>query len=147
MVAPAAEPGASIAGRVFLDFNNSGTFDGPDTGITGVTLTLTGGDLTAPLTTQTDATGNFSFTGLAPGTYTVTQTQPTTPANQDGQTTAGTGGGTTTTANVIGGVVIAADDTATGYLFAEVPLISTAAPCSRTRTATAARHGRGGIPG
>jgi hypothetical protein len=39
----AREVPASLAGRVILDFDNSGTVSGPDTGITGVTLTLSGG--------------------------------------------------------------------------------------------------------
>ena len=40
-------------------------------------MTLTGGNLTTPLTTTTAPDGTYSFTGLQPGTYTVTQTQPT----------------------------------------------------------------------
>jgi hypothetical protein len=114
-----------ISGRVFLDYNNSGTVNGPDTGLQGVTVTLTGGSLSAPLTVQTDALGNYSFNNLAAGTYTVTETQPTTPANQTGKDTAGTAGGTTTTPNVISGVTITATQNATGYNFGEVPLRST----------------------
>ncbi len=48
----------------------SGTVvDGTGTGISGITITLTGG--ASNLTTQTDSEGAFSFTGLADGTYTV----------------------------------------------------------------------------
>src|SRR5262245_27325881 len=72
---------ASVAGRVFLDFDNSGGANGPDSGVSGVTVTLTGGGLSSPLTQTTDSQGNYSFTGLAAGTYTLTETQPTAPAN------------------------------------------------------------------
>src|SRR5262249_18280680 len=37
--------GASVSGRVFLDYNNSGTFGGPDAGLPGVTITLSGANL------------------------------------------------------------------------------------------------------
>ena len=73
----AREVPASLAGRVFLDFDNSGAANGPDSGIAGVTITLTGGSLTTPLTTTTDSQGNYTFGSLAAGTYSVTQTQPT----------------------------------------------------------------------
>ncbi|HJZ93263.1 MAG TPA: SdrD B-like domain-containing protein [Gemmataceae bacterium] len=121
----AREVPASLAGRVFLDFDNSGAANGPDSGLWGVTVTLSGGGLTTPLTQTTDAQGNFSFTGLAAGTYTLTETQPTAPANQSGKTTAGTAGGSTTTLNTVSGIVLAASTAATGYTFAEVPLVST----------------------
>lgn len=115
---------ASLSGRVFLDYNNSGTFNGPDTGLSGVTLTLSGPNLTTPITVQTDASGNFTFSNVPAGTYTLTETQPTTPANQTGRTTAGTSGGTVNV-NTISNVVLTANQTATGYLFAEIPLLST----------------------
>lgn len=116
---------ASIAGRVFLDFNNSGTFNGVDSGLPGVTLSLTGGGLANPITVQTDASGNFTFNNLAAGTYTLTETQPTTPASQTGKDTPGTANGTAGPENTIANIVLANAQAATGYLFAEVPIVST----------------------
>ena len=116
---------ASVAGRVFLDYNNNGAFNGPDTPIAGVTVTLTGGSLAAALTTLTDASGNYAFTNLAAGTYTLTETQPTAPPNVNGNDTAGTAGGANNIANIISAITLAANQAATGYTFAEVPLIGT----------------------
>jgi protocatechuate 3,4-dioxygenase beta subunit len=122
----AREVPASLAGRVILDFDNSGTATGPDTGITGVTLTLSGGGLTTPLTTTTDAQGNFSFSNVAAGTYTLTETPPTAPANQAGKVTAGTAPGTASAASHnVTNIVLGASTAATGYTFAQVPLVST----------------------
>ena len=62
-----------IAGRVV---------DSAGTGLSGVTLTLSGGQSN---TATTDASGAYAFTGLAPGAYTVTPARSGltfTPANQ-----------------------------------------------------------------
>src|SRR5262249_3799141 len=63
----------------YYDANNDGTKQGTETGIGGVTLTLTGTDdlgTITPQTTTTGADGSYSFGNLRPGTYTVTETQP-----------------------------------------------------------------------
>ncbi len=89
-------PAASISGTVIADANNNGVLDPGESGIAGVTLVLTGTDDTGTpvnVTVVTDASGNYSFPGLRPGTYTVTQpTQP--PGTANGITTPGTVNGT-----------------------------------------------------
>lgn len=98
-----------ISGKVFKDNNvvPNGTFEtGTDTPLANVTITLTGtsygpdgvsgggDDTTVNLSTVTDALGNYAFTGLNAGAYTVTE--PTQPAGtSNGITTAGTTGGAT----------------------------------------------------
>lgn len=87
----------TIAGYVYFDADMSDAFDAGDTGLAGVTLTLTGTDhlgnaITPVVIVSADGTGPdpigyYEFTGLAAGTYTVTQTQPT--SHLDGEETAG----------------------------------------------------------
>jgi uncharacterized repeat protein (TIGR01451 family) len=107
------EIAASVAGTVYLDVDNSGTYNTGDTLIAGVTVAL-GGAATA--STTTDASGNYSFTGLVAGTYTVTETQPVNYA--DRTNAAGTSGGTVGV-NTMTGVALVAGVAATGYLFGE----------------------------
>ncbi|MBF2056431.1 MAG: carboxypeptidase regulatory-like domain-containing protein [Cyanobacterium sp. T60_A2020_053] len=66
-------PLSSIFGSVFDDTFGAtdNAFDGGDTPIAGVTITLSDG--TNTFTAQTDANGDYSFTNLAQGTYTITQ--------------------------------------------------------------------------
>ena len=108
-----------ISGKVFKDNKlvpNGSFVQGTDTAIANVTITLSGtsygadgvagggDDTVVTLTTVTDALGNYAFTGLLPGNYTVTETEQ--PAGTlNGITTAGTiagsGGGTAGTATAI----------------------------------------------
>lgn len=105
-----------ISGKVFKDNNvtQNGTFEnGTDVPLPNVAVTLTGTDFgpdgvlgggdDTPVsrTVTTDALGNYAFTGLNAGSYSVTEpTQP--PGTLNGITTAGTisggGGGTPGTA-------------------------------------------------
>ncbi len=62
----------SLGNRVWLDTDNSGTINGAETGIVGVTVRLmnvTGTTVVA--TTTTDANGYYRFDNLAPGDYLV----------------------------------------------------------------------------
>ena len=65
------EIGGSISGKKFHDFNGNGVDDG-EPGLENWTINLTG---PVTRTTTTDAKGNYSFTNLAGGTYTVSEVQ------------------------------------------------------------------------
>jgi CshA-type fibril repeat protein len=68
----------SIGDTIWDDANNDGIID-PGEGLVGVDVTLTppanvdlGAGFGVPITTTTDATGNYLFSGLPQGNYTVT---------------------------------------------------------------------------
>ncbi|MFB2770713.1 SdrD B-like domain-containing protein [Pelatocladus sp. BLCC-F211] len=69
-------PGGAIGDFVFTDRNGNGSVDNGDTGIANVTLTLRNSTGQVVSTTRTDNNGNYLFTGLQPGNYTVEVTQP-----------------------------------------------------------------------
>jgi hypothetical protein len=69
----------SISGLVFVDTDGNGIQDQNEVGLPGVTITLTGvtaGGTPVFATVVTDVSGSFDFTGLAPGTYNLIETQP-----------------------------------------------------------------------
>ncbi|MBC7798484.1 MAG: hypothetical protein H7Z37_16565, partial [Pyrinomonadaceae bacterium] len=74
---------ASIGDLVFNDTDRDGVQDAGELGVGGVTVVLTGtttNGVAVNLTTTTATTGtigSYVFAGLAPGSYTVTVTQPT----------------------------------------------------------------------
>jgi uncharacterized surface anchored protein len=115
----AVQGNASLSGVVYVDSNNSNTLDAGDTGNAGAIVTLTdalGHQVGSQFTT--DSSGTFSFTGLLPGTYTITVMAP---ANFIAETanngTLGGSPGMTATANI----VVASGAVGTGYDFGEVP--------------------------
>jgi hypothetical protein len=70
---------SSLSGLVFADFNDDGQVDFGEQGIPGVTVTLTGTDAfgnPVSQSQQTDTDGTFLFSGLLPGSYHLTETQP-----------------------------------------------------------------------
>ncbi|MFO0944045.1 MAG: SdrD B-like domain-containing protein [Pirellulales bacterium] len=76
-------PAMTIGDQVFLDRNNDGILNGTDSGISGVTVQLyedtnsngvldsTEASAQTPTSTTTNASGLYSFTNLAPGSYIV----------------------------------------------------------------------------
>ena len=81
-----------LCGFVYVDLNNNGLREAGEMGIAGVTLRLldANGNSTG-ITTTTDATGEYCFTELRPGTYSVVEVQPS--GYLDGLDTPGTTGG------------------------------------------------------
>ncbi len=61
----------SVSGEVYNDANASGTLDSGESGLGGWTVTLSNGSTV--LTTTTSASGTYSFTHLAPGSYTLSE--------------------------------------------------------------------------
>ncbi len=118
-----------IAGRVFLDQNNNGVQNGSDAALASVTVELLNAGGTVIATTTTDASGDYRFTGLAPGVYSVRE--PLQPAGtSNGITTAGAVGnggaaGTVTAPTVpvsrISSITLPPNTTSTGNNFAEIP--------------------------
>lgn len=90
----------SLSGFVYVDSNNNGIRDSSEEGFEGVTVALNGTDSNGTNVSRqatTTSNGSYTFTGLAPGTYTITETQPTGERNGvpivDGQDTIGSQGG------------------------------------------------------
>ena len=111
---------ASLAGNVFHDRGNDGAFEPGDDGIGSVQIELrnAGGALVATKLTSPD--GSYEFTGLAAGTYTVSEQQPN--GWLDGQDTAGVIAGQTVgtaTNDQISGITLRWGDAATQYNFGE----------------------------
>ncbi len=72
--------GASLGDRVWFDLNGNGVQDTNESGLNGVTVQLLDGGGTTIASKVTAGDGNYSFTGLAAGTYTVHIVASTLPA-------------------------------------------------------------------
>lgn len=120
---------SSISGTVFLDQNNNGTQNGADTGIVGVTVQLLNASNAVIASTTSDAGGNYSFSGLNPGTYSVREPgQPsgtsngiTTPGAVGNGGTVGTATPVTTLPSQISSIVLPPNTVSSGNNFAEIP--------------------------
>ena len=118
---------SGVGGRVWLDLDNDGVIDTGESGIAGITVTLTGTDtIGRPVerTLTTDAQGDYLFEQLAPGSYAVTE--PTQPAGTlNGRTVVGTGGGTATPVatlpSAISGITLGIGQMITANNFGEIP--------------------------
>ena len=86
-----------LSGFVYFDVDNDGVKDAAELPLAGVTITLTGTTVSSQsvnLTVETLDDGSYRFENLAPGNYTLAQSQPS--FTIDGQDTAGSQGGTVT---------------------------------------------------
>jgi uncharacterized repeat protein (TIGR01451 family) len=120
---------SAISGTVFLDQNNNAIQNGADAGISGVTLELLNGSGVVIATTTTDASGSYSFGGLAPGSYSVRE--PAQPAGtSNGSTSAGavpnggTPGSVTPASSLpsrISNIVLPPNTASAANNFAEIP--------------------------
>src|SRR5262245_45775075 len=111
---------SSIAGSVYEDRDDDGDLDAREVGIAGVTVTLTGTNIDGDpvsLEVTSEVDGTYVFTGVPPGTYDLTESQPD--RHLDGIDTAGSAGGTVTPPDSITGIELTGGETATGYLFGE----------------------------
>jgi len=80
LIAPQTPPTATIAGTIYSDTNNSGVYSSADPGINDVMVYLDAnndGNLDAgDVSVNTNASGNYLFSNLAAGTYTVREVVP-----------------------------------------------------------------------
>ena len=72
-----------LAGKVYYDANDSSSYDNGEEGFKDITVELLGADGNVVATTTTDADGNYSFTRLPAGDYTVKVTKAGDIANLD----------------------------------------------------------------
>lgn len=111
---------ASIAGNVYHDRDNDGSYEPGEEGIGGVQVALRNASGAVVATTQTSPDGTYEFTGLSAGTYTVTEQQPS--GWLDGKDSAGWIDGLTVgiaTNDQISGITLRWGDEATQYNFGE----------------------------
>jgi len=116
-------PPAALSGTVYEDRDEDAVIDAGEDGIADVTVTLDGIDdlgnvVHRTLTTSTE--GHFLFDTLRPGTYQLTETQPSAPFYFDGLDTVGSLGGVPDN-DAFSVIPLAAAQTGAGYLFGELP--------------------------
>jgi uncharacterized repeat protein (TIGR01451 family) len=111
---------ASLAGAVYVDLDGDGVRAAGEPGIPGVTVTLTGTDVTGAAVRR-DATtapeGGYLVDGLLAGTYEITETQPV--DYGDGADSPGDHGGAPTPPDTIADITLPAGVDAVGYGFGE----------------------------
>jgi len=110
-------PPSEISGNVYVDTDQDCIRDADEAPIAGVIITLLDQDGNVVGTTQTDANGQYKFTGLRPGNYTVRELQPN--GYFQGGQKAGSGGGNDTVTDVISSIAIGVGATLVNYDFCE----------------------------
>ena len=111
---------ASLSGEVYVDANSNDVLDAGESGLSGVTVTLSGTNnlgQTVSATATTASNGTYSFTGLRPGNYTITETKP---AGYTAETAnAGSLGGTVTV-GAVSTITVLSGNAGVSYNFGEI---------------------------
>jgi uncharacterized repeat protein (TIGR01451 family) len=116
---------ASVSGYDFVDYNNDGNFDENDAGINGVTVELLNANGQVVATTTTSCGGAYTFSNMAPGTYSVyaMQNQAALQGYLSEKDTPGTVNGSTdgvsASVGMIGSIVLGSGANGSNYNFGE----------------------------
>ena len=84
----------SVQGKAYVEIDGNGVFDTREPGLAGVSFVLTGVNdwgQSMGAVTVSNGSGDFAFTGLRPGSYTLTEVQPA--GYADGPDSVGNAGG------------------------------------------------------
>ena len=110
---------ASISGRVHADLDGDCEYDPGEPLLAGVTIKLLDSSGNVIATTQTNAQGEYEFTGLEPGTYGIQEVQPA--GYFDDEEHPGSAGGGVTANDRIEQIVLGSGVQAVHYDFCEEP--------------------------
>ena len=110
---------ASLAGTVFTDLDNDCVQDIGEAPISNVRIVLFDGQGNIAGETFTDANGNYTFTNLTPGQYTVVETQPD--GYFQGGQTAPTGRANTSKQDELSAITLASGELLNDLDFCEIP--------------------------
>ncbi len=125
----------SISGQVLISNTLDCTQDPDPTPLANVTVDLLNSSNQIIATTTTDSQGNYQFTALPPGTYSVEDVQPV--GYIPGCSIAGTAGGTSINHNLISSVTLVSGIHGLNYDFYVHPYSTSAGRCMSTPTETA----------
>ena len=112
-------PPAHLSGNVYIDTADDHLNSTSDPTLSGVTIELLNSTGQVVATTQTSSNGNYSFSPVAPGTYTIEELQPVGYYYEDA--VPGTVGGTATDSHDIGQLTVPAGVNGQNYNFWLLP--------------------------
>jgi len=110
---------SSIAGKVYEDLDENGSYSPNEDPIANVQIELIDRDGKVIASTKTNSDGSYRFEGLAPGTYTIRQRQPS--GYFQGGQRSGSAGGNDLSTDTISAIVLPDGLDAVGYDFMEIP--------------------------